>query len=96
LSADKTVIPVRAPAESILSSRRLYGFTHHIGSEGEMTGIKQTHNKDRLKDRSDIGEVKSQIEKLMEFRDARASCVHIEAAMDADRDLTDTRKKHPN
>jgi hypothetical protein len=57
-----------------------------------MTGIKQTHNKDRLKDRSDIGEVKSQIEKLMEFRDARASCVHIEAAMDADRDLTDTRK----
>ena len=60
-----------------------------------MTGIKQTHNKDRLKDRSDIGEVKSQIEKLMEFRDASASCVHIEAAMDADRGLTDTRKKHP-
>ncbi len=60
-----------------------------------MTGKKQTHNKDRLKDRSDIGEVKSQIEKLMEFRDASASSVHIEAAMDADRGLTDTRKKHP-
>ena len=60
-----------------------------------MTGKKQTHNKDRLKDRSDIGEVKSQIEKLMEFRDASASCVHIEAAMDADRGLTDKRKKRP-
>jgi hypothetical protein len=60
-----------------------------------MTDKKQTHNKDRLKDRSDIGEVKFQIEKLMEFRDASASCVHIEAAMDVDRGLTDTGKKRP-
>ena len=60
-----------------------------------MTGKKHTLEKDRLKDRSDIGEVKFQIEKLMEFRDASASCVHIEAAMDAGRGLTDTRKKHP-
>ena len=57
-----------------------------------MTDRKRAPAKDRLKDRSDIGEVKFQIEKLMEFRDASASCVHIEAAMDADRD---TGKKHP-
>ncbi len=60
-----------------------------------MTERKRAREKDRLKDRSDIGEVKFQIEKLMEFRDASASCVHIEAAMGADRGLTDTRKKHP-
>ncbi len=60
-----------------------------------MTDRKRAPIKDRLKDRSDIGEVKFQIEKLMEFRDASASCVHIEAAMDAGRGLTDTRKKHP-
>ncbi len=58
-----------------------------------MMDKKQTHNKDRLKDRRDIGEVRFQIEKLMEFRNAEASCVHIEAAMDVDRGLTDTRKK---
>ena len=34
-----------------------------------MTGKKRTLEKDRLKDRSDIGEVESPIEKLMEFRD---------------------------
>jgi hypothetical protein len=60
-----------------------------------MTDRKRAPAKDRLKDRSDIGEVKFQIEKLMEFRDASASCVHIEAAMDADRGLTDTGKKPP-
>ncbi len=60
-----------------------------------MTGKKHTHYKDRLKDRSDIGAVEFPIEKLMEFRDASASCVHIEAAMDADRRLTDTGKKRP-
>ncbi len=60
-----------------------------------MTGKKQTHDKDRLKDRSDIGAVEFPIEKLMKFRDASASCVHIEAAMDADRRLTDTGKQRP-
>jgi hypothetical protein len=60
-----------------------------------MTGKKQTHEKDRLKDRSDIGTVEFPIEKLMEFRDANASCVHKEAAMDADRGLTDTGKRRP-
>ena len=55
-----------------------------------MTSKKQTHKKDRLKDRSDIGAVEFPIEKLMAFRDASASCVHIEAAMEADRGLTDT------
>ncbi len=60
-----------------------------------MTGKKHTSKKDRLKDRSDIGAVEFPIEKLMKFRDASASCVHIEAAMDADRGLTDTGKKHP-
>ena len=58
-----------------------------------MTGKKRTPEKDRLKDRSDIGNVEFPIEKLMKFRDASASCVHIEAAMEADRDLTDMRKK---
>ncbi len=60
-----------------------------------MTGKGRTLEKDRLKDRSDIGEVELPIEKLMEFRDASASCVHIEAAMEADRGLTDRRKKRP-
>ncbi len=57
-----------------------------------MTGKKRTLEKDRLKDRSDIGEVELPIEKLMEFCDASASCVHIEAAMEADRGLTGTGK----
>ena len=55
-----------------------------------MTYKKRTLEKDRLKDRSDIGEVAFPIEKLMKFRDANASCVHIEAALVADRGLTDT------
>jgi hypothetical protein len=58
-----------------------------------MTERKRAPVKDRLKDRSDIGEVRFQIEKLMEFRDAEASCVHIEAAMDGDRGLTAPGKK---
>ena len=60
-----------------------------------MTGKKRTLGQDRLKDRSDIGEVEFPIEKLMEFRDASASCVHIEAAMAAGRGLTDTGTKRP-
>ncbi len=60
-----------------------------------MTSKKRTLERDRLKDRSDIGEVEFPIEKLMKFRDASASCVHIEAAMEADRGLTDMGKKHP-
>lgn len=51
--------------------------------------------KDRLRDRSDIGEVVFPIEKLMKFRDANASCVHIEAALQADRGLTDSGKTRP-
>ena len=60
-----------------------------------MTDRKPAPAKDRLKDRTDIGEVRFQIEKLMEFRDAEASCVHIEAAMDGDRGLTAAAKKPP-
>ncbi len=67
----------------------------HFGLEVTMTGKKRTLEKDRLKDRSDIGEVEFPIEKLMEFRDASASCVHIEAAMEADRGLTGKGKKRP-
>ena len=59
-----------------------------------MTGKKRSLEKDRLKDRSDIGKVEFPIEKLMKFRDASASCVHIEAALQA-RGLTDTRSKRP-
>jgi hypothetical protein len=60
-----------------------------------MTSKEHTHEKDRLKDRSDIGAVEFPIEKLMKFRDASASCVHIEAAMEADRGLTDTGTRRP-
>ncbi len=49
-----------------------------------MTGKKHTSKKDRLKDRSNIGVVEFPIEKLMKFRDASASCVHIEAALESD------------
>ena len=59
-----------------------------------MTEKKPTREQDRLKDRSDIGEVEFPIEKLMEFRDAKASCVHVEAALQADRGLTGERKKN--
>lgn len=58
-------------------------------------GKKRTYERDRLKNRSDIGEVEHPIEKLMKFRDASASCVHIEAAMDVGRNLIDQAKKHP-
>ena len=60
-----------------------------------MIGNKHTSKKDRLKDRSDIGVVEFPIEKLMKFRDANASCVHIEAAMESGRGLTDTGRKPP-
>ena len=60
-----------------------------------MTGNRHKPEKDRLKVRSDIGKVQFPIERLMEFRDASASCVHIEAAMDDGRGLTDTGKKPP-
>ena len=71
------------------------GYTHYIGLEDAMTDKKHKSKKDRLKDRSDIGVVEFPIEKLMTFRDANASCVHIEAAMVAERGLTDTGRKRP-
>ncbi len=58
-----------------------------------MTGKKRTPEKDRLKDRSDIGNVEFPIEELMKFRDASASCVHIEAAIEADRGLINLIKE---
>ena len=45
-----------------------------------MLGKRHRPEKDRLKVWSDIGKVEFQIEKLMEFRDAEISCVHIEAS----------------
>ncbi len=63
-----------------------------------MTDRKPAPMKDRkdvVKDLKDLGQVVSPIVKLMKFRDASASCVHIEAAMEENRGLTDTRKKHP-
>ena len=56
---------------------------------------KRVRQKDRIRDRSDIGKVEHPIEKLLKFREADASCVHIEAALEADRGLIDSRKKHP-
>jgi hypothetical protein len=61
-----------------------------------MTDRKPTPMKDRkdiVKDRKNIGQVVSPIEKLMKFRDASASCVHIEAAMEADRGLINLIKE---
>jgi hypothetical protein len=69
-------------------------YTHCIEVGVAMTSKNQTREKDRVKDRTNIGAVEFPIEKLMAFRDAEASCVHIEAAMEADRDLTDSGKKH--
>ena len=63
-----------------------------------MTDRKPAPMKDRkdiVKDRKDIGVVEFPIEKLMKFRDADASCVHIEARMETNRGLTDTRRKRP-
>ena len=51
--------------------------------------------KDRLRDRTDIGRVEFPIEKLMKFRDAEASCVHVEAVLEANRGLTDSGRRHP-
>ena len=59
-----------------------------------MTGKNHRRAKDRLKDRTNIGAVEFPIEKLMAFRDAEASCVHIEAALEADRGLTVCGKKY--
>jgi len=59
-----------------------------------MTGKQRILEKDRLKDRSDIGEVEHPIEKLLKFRDASASCVHIEAAMDTNHSLIDSKIKY--
>lgn len=43
---------------------------------------------DRVKDWSDIGEVILPIEKLLQFREAHASCVHTEAALEANRGIS--------
>ena len=59
-----------------------------------MTSKIHKDKKDRLKDRANIGAVEFPIEKLMAFRDAEASCVHIEATLEADRGLTDSGKKY--
>ena len=59
-----------------------------------MTSKIHKDKKDRLKDRANIGAVEFPIEKLMAFRDAKASCVHIEAALEADRGLTDSGPKY--
>ncbi len=77
----------------MLSAGSPTGSNYDVGLEATMKARKRTLEKDRLKDRSDIGEVEFSIEKLMKFRDASASCVHIEAAMEADRGLTNLEKK---
>ncbi len=60
-----------------------------------MDDNKSARSRDRLKNRQDIGAVEFPIEKLMAFREASASCVHIEAAMDVGRGLSDNAKKPP-
>ncbi len=58
-----------------------------------MDDNKSARSRDRLKNRQDIGAVEFPIEKLMVFREASASCVHIEAAMDVDRGLIGRTRK---
>lgn len=49
--------------------------------------------KDIVKDRKDIGQVVSPIEKLMAARAASSSCVHVEAALESDSGLTNLIKE---
>lgn len=58
-----------------------------------MNAKKPATEKDRLKDRSDIGRVEQAIDKLMEFRMASASCVLIEASMEANHGLVNLPRK---
>ena len=58
-----------------------------------MTDKKRALGKDCLRDRSDISEVEFPIEQLMRFRAANASCVHIEAVMDANRGLNNSERE---
>ncbi len=58
-------------------------------------GKTDRRTKDRLRDRTDIGRVEFPIENLMKFRDAEASCVHVEAALEANRGLTDSGRRRP-
>jgi len=56
---------------------------------------KQQRELDHLKDRRDIGKVETLIDVLSRFRDAEASCVHIEARLETGRGLTDPEKRRP-
>ncbi len=81
------------PADHTVNYTLRSGSPLRLRLEAMMTVSKSAPMKDRkdiVKDRKDIGVVEFPIEKLMKFRDASASCVHIEAAMEADRGLTDT------
>ncbi|MDP6709336.1 MAG: hypothetical protein QF893_23605 [Alphaproteobacteria bacterium] len=60
-----------------------------------MSGGRYAREKDRLRDRSDVGEVEFLMDKLLTFRDAGVCCVHVEALLEADRGLTDMGKKRP-
>ena len=48
---------------SVLSQKSQTGSNHDVGLEAMVTARKRTLAKDRLKDRSDIGEVEFSIEK---------------------------------
>ena len=58
-----------------------------------MTEKKPAAPKDRVKNRKDIGAVEPPIERLLKFRAAEASCVHIEAALETERGLTGRRDR---
>ncbi len=86
------------PADHTVNYTLRGGSPLRLRLEAMMTVSKSAPMKDRkdiVKDRKDIGVVEFPIEKLMKFRDASASCVHIEAAIEADRGLTDTGSKRP-
>ena len=45
--------------------------------------------RDEFREKVAVGKVWSLIDKLSAFREASASCIHIEARLEADKDLTD-------
>lgn len=48
------------------------------------------------KDRRNIGEVRTLMEEMTALRSTSASCVHVEAALEPDSDVSLSRKKSPH
>lgn len=53
-----------------------------------MRSSDDSFRQDRLKDRSDIGTVQFQIERLVRLRNAAVSCVHVESMLERNHGLS--------